>query len=111
MPRYGGRSKGTPNKTHANVEEIARATGIDPFHVLMMVVANDWEGLGYDKPTTTQMLKDGGTIEVDRITLDHRVNAAKEASKYLYAQRKAIELAGPNGSEVGIKIIIDDFGK
>ena len=71
--KTGGRAKGTPNKTRINAQAIADEVGIDPLRVLMLAAKGDSDALG------------------EKITLDQRISAAKEAAKYLYPQRKAIE--------------------
>jgi hypothetical protein len=105
-PKAGGRQKGTVNKSTQNLMDIADRIGVSPFEVLCMIAKADWQGLGYDNPT---YLKAAGEnmIEVDRITLESRLNAAKEASKYLYPQRKAVEHS--TDSDKGFKIVIEDY--
>ena len=92
--KTGGRQKGTPNKRTVRAQELAEELGCDPLRVLMAIVQNDWEFLGYSSPEVTKVLKDGGTIVVDRIELDQRLQAAKEACQYLYPKLKAVEHSG-----------------
>lgn len=95
--KYGGRKKGTPNKSTQSVREMADRIGVDPLEILLMVAANDWEGLGFDTDVThfEKAEGDGSVIgEKPRISLDQRIQAAKEAAKYLHAQRKALEHSG-----------------
>lgn len=106
--KTGGRQKGSLNKRTLVVEEIAAKFDIDPFEALMMFVANDWEGLGYDNE---MYFKEGANGEVKMgyvITPEMRMQAAKEASKYLYSQKKAVELST---NDTGIKIIVEDYSK
>lgn len=107
--KTGGRTKGTPNKRSQHVEEIASRFKLDPFELLMMVVSGDWKGLGYDSPSTTSYSPAGIEFEELNITLDHRIQAAKEASKYLYSQKKAVEIS--SAEDTGIKIIVEDYTK
>lgn len=90
--KTGGRVKGTPNKWTHKVEEIAAQFNVDPFEVLMMVAAGDWEGLE---------LKDK-----DSISLSDRIQAAKEAAKYLHSQKQSVAIST---GDSGIKIIIEDY--
>lgn len=87
--------KGVPNKCSFQAKQIAEEMGVDPFRVLLMIVSDDWEGLGYSSPTYLKYDKSGeSSWEEDRITLDHRLTAAKEATKYLHQQLKAVEHSG-----------------
>lgn len=107
MPRHGGRVKGTPNKKTQELHDIAAQVGVCPFEVLCLFAAEDWKGLGWTSATVTRVLKDGGTIEVERISPETRLNAAKEAAKYLYPQRKAVEVS--NAEDEGFKVIVQDY--
>jgi hypothetical protein len=89
--KTGGRTKGTPNKRSLQVEEMAAQYKLDPFDFLMKVVNNDWEGIG---------------VEPDKITTDHRIQAAKFASKYLYSEKKPLEL---DVNKQSITIEIKDY--
>jgi len=104
--KSGGRQKGTPNAVNKTVYDIASKFELDPFEVLMMVAAGDWEALGYESKTHTVFTAQGIEMEVEHIGLSDRVTAAKEASKYLYSQKKAVELSGESNA---IKIVIEDY--
>lgn len=101
-----GRKKGVPNKKTQDLQEMADELGCNPFRILLMFANDDWEGLGYPEPTTTKVTKDGTTVEIDRISPDLRAHAAKEAAKYLYPQRKAVEMSS---AESGFKVILEDY--
>jgi hypothetical protein len=107
MAGKGGRQKGIPNKKTRSLEETAARVGVDIFEVLCMFAHRDWKGLGYQSATETRVLKDGGTIEVEKISPELRLNAAKEAAKYLFPQRKAVEMSNPEGE--GFRVIVEDF--
>jgi len=102
----GGRIKGVTNKRTRNIEEIAAKFSIDPFEVLMMVAAGDWKGLGYDSPMRTSFAASGIEFEELWIKLSDRVQAAKEASKYLYSQKQSVALSTGDQS---IRIEIVDY--
>lgn len=89
--KTGGRSKGTPNASSLDVRAIAERIGVDPFEIMCMVAKGDYSGLGY---------------ETDIISLDQRIGCAIQASKYLYQQRKAVELST---DEKGFNVIIKDY--
>lgn len=102
-----GRKKGTPNKKTQTAMELAEKVGVDPLEILLMFAKGDWEGLGYDaKYNVKKDQYTGEEVFTDKITPDVRMNAAKEASKYIYPQRKALE-----GSLEGnaLKIVIEDY--
>lgn len=101
-----GRPPGAKNKRTLKVEEIASKFKLDPFEVLMMVVNNDWKGLGFDAPHKISYTQAGIEFEEPHIKMPERVHAAREASKYLYSQKKAVELS--TGNE-GIRIEIVDY--
>jgi hypothetical protein len=106
--KSGGRQKGTRNKLNQNVEEIAAQFEMDPFEVLMMIAAGDWKGLGYETKTKTTFSAAGIEIEEDNVPLAQRCQAAKEAAKYLYAQKQSVALST---GDTGIKIIVEDYSK
>ncbi len=105
LPKTGGREKGTVNKKTADLLEKCEELGCDPFEVLLHFTKGDWESLGYEKPTVTKYTKDGSTWEEDVIPPELRMNAAKEACKYIYPQRKAVE----HTSEQGLLIRLEDY--
>lgn len=81
-PRYGGRKKGTPNKSSVPAQQIAERLGVDPFEVLCLFVKGDAKKL---------------KIKKDQLTPGIRVAAAMEAAQYLYPKRKAVEHSGELG--------------
>jgi hypothetical protein len=103
----GGRPKGVKNTRTRLVEEIASRFKLDPFEVLLMITNNDWKGLGYASETQiTGYSPNGDPIEQERIKLADRVQAAKEASKYLYSQKQAVALSA---GETGLVIKVLDY--
>lgn len=104
----GGRPKGVKNTRTRMVEDIAGKFELDPFEVLMMVAVGDWKGLGYDAATKVSYSAAGIDFEEPNIKLTDRVQAAKEASKYLYSQKQSVALST---GEAGIKIIVEDYTK
>lgn len=90
--RTGGRPKGAPNKRTFIVEEIASKYDFDPLDVLFMIAGADWEGLKLGHP--------------DEIKVADRLHAAKEVSKYLYAQKQSVALST---DDQGIRIEVVDY--
>lgn len=84
-----GKKKGTKNKKTQSLIDKAEVLGVDPFEVLLLFAKNDWRSLGYHEPL---------------IDPDTRVHAAKEACKYLYSQRKAIDVTS-GGESLGNSLI------
>lgn len=89
-PKHGGRKKGTPNRDRAPVIQKARELGIDPFEVLLLFAAGDWQRLGYEAEKIIKYSKD---VQNEEYTIDPavRMKAAAEACQYLYPKRKAIQ--------------------
>lgn len=86
------RPKGAKSKRTFPAEELAKSLGIDPFRVLLHASVGDWKALGYPSEYETKYTKDGVPYEDRIVTIDHRIQAASQASKYLYPQKKAIQL-------------------
>lgn len=94
-----GRPKGSKNYLTRRVEEIASRIGVDPFEILCLFAKGDWEKLGYDTGRTVTIDQNGNKFEELLIKPELRMSAAKEASKYLYSQKKSIEHTGNNPFE------------
>lgn len=88
-----GRKKGAKNRKTVLVESTAARLGVDPFEILCLFAKGDWKKLGYLNP--------------DAITPHARLEAASDACKYLYSQKRSVELSNPDGE--GFKIIVEDF--
>jgi len=107
-PQWGGRKKGTPNKSTSYLQERCEALGVDPFEILIRFAAGDWKGLGYESSERCAgVSKDGQPWYEDTISPEVRQKAAKEACEYLYPKRKAMELSADG--ETGFKIVIEDY--
>lgn len=104
-PRAGGRQKGTPNKDKLTLRERAEALGIDPFDIMLKIANGDWKGLGYKSGEITYMTK-SGIRKQDRISIDLREKAAADASEYMYAKLKSVEVTGLNGEKFEARVVI-----
>lgn len=102
------RPKGSKNKRSFEVEEIAAKYDLNPFEVLMMVSAGDWKGLGFDSATKTSFTAAGIEFEEPNIKLSDRVQAAKEAAKYLFSTKQPVD---PKTGDASIRIVVEDFTK
>jgi hypothetical protein len=89
--KYGGKKKGYL-KNHS-AHEIAERLKCSPFEVLCHFANGDWKALGYDAECYFKETESGAVKLGYVVSPDMRLQAAKEASKYLYAQRRAIEMA------------------
>lgn len=103
-----GRPKGSKNKHTFNVEELAHKYDCEPFEILLMVAMGDWERLGFEGKTKTTFTQAGIEVEEDNVPLKERVQAAKEAAKYLYSTKQSVALST---GDTGIKIIVEDYSK
>lgn len=103
--RYGGRQKGTPNKKVSPLRGKALELGIDPFEVLLLFAKGDWKALGYPSEFDKKVSQ-GKEYQERVIDPSDRVNAAKEACKYIHPQLKAVEHSGPDGQAIAIPLLI-----
>lgn len=81
IPKTGGRVKGTKNK-RIDARELAEKIGVDPLEVLMRFAKGDFSGYDFDPEEITPLVI---------------ITAAKEATKYIYATQKAVEISGSVG--------------
>jgi len=80
-PEGAGRRAGTPNKKTQDLMEKCEEAGVDPFMGLLLLARD-----GLEEST--------------------RLGAYKDLCKYLYPQRRAVEVS--SGDE-GFKIILEDY--
>jgi hypothetical protein len=110
--KTGRRQKGIPNRKTVEMHQKCQELGVDPFEVLCFYASRNWKKLGYQSATVTKVLKDGGVIEVDRITSDQQIECAKELCQYLYAKKRSVDITAGEGEEgQGFKIVIQDYSK
>lgn len=102
-----GRPKGARNLVNRTVEETVRKLGLDPFEIVCLFAMGDWKTLGFEKEKETKFTPQGLEVEEYTIKPELRAAMAKEACKYIYSQKKALELTTPEGS--GFKIIVEDY--
>lgn len=98
--RYGGRKKGTPNKSALPLREIAERMGVNPFEILLRFAHGDWKGLGYEAECYFSEKPDGAVKMGYVISPEVRAKCAAEATQYLEPKRKAIEHTGANGGPI-----------
>lgn len=103
-----GRPKGSKNVRSFNAEILAERLGLDPLEVLFKFAKGDWKGLGYDSDVYHMETESGAVKEGFIITPNMRLQAAKEAVKFLYAAKQSVELSTGGG---GIKITVVDYTK
>lgn len=103
-----GRPKGSKNQDVLGLEERAKELGVDVFEVLVNFAAGNWEKLGYVNETYILENASGATKIGYTITPEMRMKASTELMKYIYPQKKAVELAT---GDSGIKIVIEDYTK
>ncbi len=91
--KYGkGRPKGSKNKHTLELELVVSRFKLTPFEVLMMITNADWKGLGYEAPSKISYSPAGIEFEELYIQLRDRLQAAKEASRYLYSAKQAVSV-------------------
>lgn len=87
-----GKQKGTTWKKTLLLEEKAQKLKCDPFEILLRFANGDWKGLGYDAECYFIEKPDGQVKAGYTISPEMRLTAAKEAVKYLHAQKRAVDV-------------------
>lgn len=105
-----GRKKGVVNKKTMDARALAEKLGVDPLEILFHFASRNWQALGYDSENCVKITKEG-TVLTERITPEMRLQAAKEAVRYIYPQTKAVELSGTDGEKPTFNVIIEDYSK
>ena len=94
QPKTGGREKGTPNKSTqtliSRMDELREQLDVCPIQVLMEIAA-------------------GKKLNGERMLVDEsvRVRAAAELCSYVYPKRKAVEVSGPDGTQIVFAVVQD----
>lgn len=88
--KYGGRTKGTPNKDSLSVEQRCIAHGVDVVEGLIAFYKGDYKFLNL--PETIVRPGFGG-IEIDELSIsaELRAKALITLAKYIFPTRKAVE--------------------
>lgn len=107
-PEGSGRAKGTKNKDVLGLEDRAKELGVDVFEILAHFAAGNWKKLGYLNEVYVSENAKGETKLGYTITPEMRMKASTELMKYIYPQKKAVELSN---SESGFKLIIEDYSQ
>lgn len=102
-----GRKKGTTNAKTKLVEETAKRLGIDPFEVTLLFAKGDWSSLGYENECYFSENASGSTKLNYVISPDLRAKCAMDACKYLYSQKRDVEISNKDGE--GFKVILCDY--
>jgi hypothetical protein len=105
--KEGGRKKGSPNRKTLVIEELVARLDVDPLEVLLLFTKGDWKALGYESESI--ICYNSAGVEYSKLTIlpEHRISAAKEAVKYLYSQKKSVDIS--SNSEEGFKIMVQDY--
>lgn len=104
--KTGGRQKGSLNKSTLSAKELAEKHKCNPLEILFMFANGDWKGLGYDSDVYhLEKESSSGSMsstikECFVITPNMRLTAAEAATKYIFPQRKAVELSGNISTEL-----------
>lgn len=103
--KTGGRQKGTPNKINSTLDELIGT--YTPVPKLVAIIERDYKLLGIEEFIFIE--KAEGEVKAQpTITIDIQLQAIKELMKYMYPQKKALELSG---GENAIKLVIEDYTK
>lgn len=90
-----GKKKGTKSRKTQAVEETAKRLGVDPFEIICLFAKGDWKTLGY--PSQKEFPK------------SFQLDAAATACRYLYSQKRSIELS--NSGDKLFQVSIVDYTK
>lgn len=91
--KTGGRKKGSLNKSTLPALALAQKHNCNPLEILFMFANGDWKGLGYDSDVYHFEKAEGSVQMGFVITPNMRLSAAESSAKYLFPQKKAIELS------------------
>lgn len=80
----------------------AHELGIDPFKVLLLVVAGDYAALGLKADVETD--DKGEASLINPISLDQRIDAAKAAMPYLAPKQKSVEIKTADDGPIAITL-------
>jgi len=101
--KTGGRVKGTPNKSTAQVADILAKLKCDPIEGLARIANGE--------PLLCGVSTIAGYVDIKhRPTLSQRLKAYTELAEYAAAKRKALELSGQDGTPAAFTINIGDVG-
>lgn len=88
--KYGGRKKGTPNKSTMTVAELCEKMGLNVIENLIHFAKGDHDALGYPE----KVVRPGfGGVEIEEYTItpEERYKANLDLAKFIYPTRKAVE--------------------
>ena len=91
LPKSGGRTKDTPNKSTLEAQKLAEKLGVNPLEVLLLFAGGKWKELGYKSQTTTKFYGENMVVE-ETIPPELRQKSAKDACEYIYSKRKSIDV-------------------
>ncbi|OHD16054.1 MAG: hypothetical protein A2Y38_12395 [Spirochaetes bacterium GWB1_59_5] len=107
--KYGGREKGTPNKSKNEVLDLISAAcpGWNPLQA-MARAAMTGHFAEYD-PVTLEPLVDEltGRPKTTAVSDKTRGTLLKEVNEYCYAKRKAVEVTGADGEDLNFGLLIE----
>jgi len=90
-PKFGGRTKGTPNKKTAEIQQAVEESGLTPLQYML------------------QVMRDVGQDE------QRRLAAAQAAAPYVHAKLSSVEMTGKGGGPVdmnwNINFVSPDDGR
>lgn len=103
-----GRPKGSKNEITTLASVIAARMNYDPFEALINFSRGDWKALGYESDVYHMEKPDGSVKMGYVVTPQMRLDATKEAMKYIYPTQKSVEI---KTGDSGLKIIVEDYTK
>lgn len=104
-----GRPKDSKNKDPLALEERAIARGVDVFEIALDFASANYKALGYENECYFTEKLDGAVKMGYVISPEMRLKAVETLLKYIYPQKKAVELS--TDPEKGFRLIIEDYTK
>lgn len=93
--KYGGRKKGTPNKSSLTVAELCEKHGLNVIEEMIYFAKGDYEALKYPEYLEKQGFG-GMPIKDLTISPEQRYKANMDLAKFIYPTRKAVEFKNEN---------------
>jgi len=104
-PKTGGRQKGAKNKDPLALEERARNRGVDVFEIALDFASANYKALGYENECYFTEKPDGAVKMGYVISPEMRLKAVETLMKYIYPQKKALEVSNPEGQVFEVRVL------
>jgi hypothetical protein len=102
------RTKGSKNVKSYDAYELATRLKVDPLEFMLRMIDGDHKYFGFDTANKVSYTNAGIEFEEPNLKMADRVQCAKEAAKYLYSAKTAVQVStGPEG----LVMVVKDYSK